>query len=124
VPERPRVLIAEDHPGVTKAVCRVLALDCEIVGTVADGGAVLEAVQRLEPDVIVLDLHMPNANGLEVCRQISHQHQRTKVVVFTAMNDPDIKQRSFEAGASAFLYKGQGDLLSTIKRLCEITRHP
>jgi DNA-binding NarL/FixJ family response regulator len=117
VPKRPRVLIAEDHPGVTKAVCRVLALDCEIVGTVADGGAVLEAVQRLEPDVIVLDLHMPNANGLEVCRQISRQHQRTKVVVFTAMNDPDIKQRSFEAGASAFLYKGQGDLLSTIKRL-------
>ena len=45
---RPRVLIADDHPEVMKAVCRLLALDCEIVGTVADGGALLEAVQRLE----------------------------------------------------------------------------
>jgi two-component system invasion response regulator UvrY len=113
------VLIAEDHPGVTKAVCRVLALDCEIVGTVADGSVVLEAVQRLQPDVIVLDLHMPHISGLEVCRHIRKNHQKTKVVVFTAMNDPDIEQRSIESGASAFVSKGTGDLLSTIKRLCD-----
>jgi DNA-binding NarL/FixJ family response regulator len=113
------VLIAEDHPGVTKAVCRVLALDCEIVGTVADGSAVLEAVRRLQPDVIVLDLHMPKVNGLEICRQITQDHPKTKVVVFTATNDPDVKQRCFEAGASAFIYKGHGDLLSTVKRLCD-----
>ena len=76
----------------------MLALDCEIVGTVADGGTVLEAVQRLQPDVIVLDLHLPDINGLEACR---------------------LKQRSFENGASAFVYKGHGDLLSTVKRLCD-----
>jgi two-component system response regulator YesN len=102
-----------------KAVRRVLALDCAIVGTVADGGAVIEAVQRLQPDVIVLDLHMPNANGLEVCRQITQEHPKTKVIVFTAMNDPAVQQRSFEAGASAFVSKGHGNLISTIKRLCD-----
>ena len=59
LPKRPRVLIAEDHPGVAKAVCRVLALDCDVVGSVADGSAVLEAAQRLQPDVIVLDLNLP-----------------------------------------------------------------
>jgi CheY-like chemotaxis protein len=69
--KRPRVLLAEDHPAVAKAVCRVLSLHCEVVERVADGSAVLEAAQRLEPDVIVVDLNLPNVNGLEVCRQIS-----------------------------------------------------
>ena len=113
------MLIAEDHPGVAKAVCRLLALDCDVVGTVADGSAVLEAAQRLQPDVIVVDLNLPSVNGLEACRQIKQLKPEAKVIVFSAMNDPDVKQRSFEVGASAFVYKGTGDLLSTVKRLCD-----
>ena len=111
LPKRPRVLIADDHPGVAKAVCRLLALDCEVVGTVADGSAVLEAVQRLQPDV----------DGLEACRQITQLNPAAKVIVFTAMNDPDVTQRSFQVGASAFVFKGTGggSLLSTVKRLCD-----
>ena len=120
MPKRPRVLIAEDHPAMAKAICRVLALDCEVVGSVADGGAVLEAAQRLLPDVIVIDLNLPNVSGLEACRQITQVNPEAKVIVFTAMNDPDVKRRSFEVGASAFVFKGAGDddLVSTIKRLC------
>ena len=94
---RPRVLVADDHPEVAKAVCRVLALDCEVVGSVADGSALLEAAQRLQPDVIVLDLNLPNVNGLEACRQITQLNPKMKVIVFTAMNDPDVRQRSFDA---------------------------
>ena len=118
---RPRVLIAEDHPGVSKAVCRVLALDCDVVGTVADGNAVLEAFQRLQPDVIVVDVNLPNVNGLEACRQIMQLNPEAKVIVFSAMNDKDLTQRSFQVGASAFVFKGAGDggLLSTVKRLCD-----
>ena len=121
LPKRPRVLIADDHPGVAKAVCRLLALDCEVVGTVADGSAVLEAVQRLQPDVIVVDVDLPNVDGLEACRQITQLNPAAKVIVFSAMNDPDVTQRSFQVGASAFVFKGAGDggLLSTVKRLCD-----
>jgi DNA-binding NarL/FixJ family response regulator len=117
---RPRVLVAEDHPDVAKAVCRLLALDCEIVGSVADGNAVLEAAQRLQPHVIVIDLNLPNVNGLEACRQITEKHPEMKVILFTAMNDPDVRERAFELGASAFISKlaADGELLSTIKRLC------
>ena len=115
---RPRVLIAEDHPGVAKAVGRVLALDCDVVGSVEDGSAVLEASQRLQPDVIVVDLNLPHVHGLEVCRQIKEVKPEAKVIVFSAMKDPDVTQRSFEVGASAFVCKGTGDLLSTVKRLC------
>ena len=122
MPKRPRVLIAEDHPGMAKAVCRLLALDFEVVGTVADGSAVLEAAQRLQPDVIVIDLNLPHVHGLEACRQVKQLKPEAKVIVDSAMNEPDVEQRAFEVGASAFVVKGTGDLLSTIKRLCEDRR--
>ena len=119
LPKRPRVLIAEDHPGVAKAVCRMLSLECDIVGHVADGRTVLDVAQRLQPDVIVVDLNLPQVHGLEVCRQIKHDDPDARVIVFSAMNDPDVKERCVEVGASAFVYKGTGDLLSTVKRLCD-----
>jgi DNA-binding NarL/FixJ family response regulator len=119
LPKRPRVLIAEDHAGVAKAVCRLLAVDCDVVGSVADGNAVLGAAQRLQPDVIVVDLNLPNVHGLEACRLIKQMNPETKVIIFSAMNDPSVIQRSLEVGASAFVSKGTGDLLSTIKRVCD-----
>jgi CheY-like chemotaxis protein len=105
---------------MAKAISRLLSLDCDIVGIIADGSAVLEAVQRLLPDVIVLDLNLPNVSGVEACRQITHLNLQVKVIVFTAMNEPDMRQRCLEAGASAFVSKlaGDGELQSTVKRLC------
>ena len=120
--KRPRVLIAEDHPGVAKAVCRMLALDCDVVGTLADGSAVLEAAQRLQPDVIVVDLNLPYVHGLEASRQIKQVKPELMVIVFSAMNDPDLKQRSVEVGASAFVSKGTGDLEGCKKWIAPIER--
>ena len=118
--KRPRVLVADDHPDMVKAVCRLLALDCEVVGSVTNGNAVLEAALRLRPDVIVLDLNLPIVSGLEACRQITQSNPEMRVIIFTAMNDPDVREESFAAGASAFVPKmsTDGDLLSTIERLC------
>jgi CheY-like chemotaxis protein len=120
---RPRVLVADDHPEVTKAICRLLSMECDVVGTVADGAAVLEAAQRLQPDVIVVDLNLPTISGLDACRQVTQMNPAAKVIVFTAMNDPVIRQRAFEMGASAFVSKvaADGDLLSVVKGLCEGT---
>ena len=116
---RPRVMIADDYPDMVKAVSRVLAQDCDVVGTVADGSALLDAAERLQPDVILLDLSLPNANGLEACRQITRTHPQIRVIVFTALGDPDLVERFLEVGASAFVSKlgDNGDLLSTVKRL-------
>jgi CheY-like chemotaxis protein len=116
---RPRVLVADDHAEVSKAVCRLLALECDVVGHVEDGSAAVEAAQRLQPDVIVIDLNLPHVNGLEACRQITQVNPAIKVIVFTATNDPDIRERAFALGASAFVSKTapDGNLLSTVKRL-------
>ena len=76
-------------------------------------------MQRLAPDVIVLDLNLPNVNGLAACRQITRLNPDTKVIMFTVLEDPDATRAFFEAGASAFVSKlASLDLLSTIKRLC------
>jgi len=80
---------------------------------------VLEVAQRLQPDLIVVDINLPNVNGLEACRQITQGNPEAKVIVFSAMNDPDVRQRSFEVGASAFVFKGDATLLSTVNRLCD-----
>ena len=117
---RPRVLLADDYPDMVKAVARLLAQDCDVVGSVADGGDLLEAAQRLQPDVIVLDLNLPNVDGLEACRQITRVYPEIRVILFTAMSDKDVSQRLLGAGASAFVSKlaPVDSLLSTIKRLC------
>jgi DNA-binding NarL/FixJ family response regulator len=118
--KRPRVLVADDHPEMVKAICRLLALDCEVVGTVSDGGDALGAAQRLRPDVLVIDLNLPTISGLDVCRQVTQALPDTKVVMFTAANDPHIRQRAIELGASAFVCKvaSDDDLLSTVKSVC------
>jgi DNA-binding NarL/FixJ family response regulator len=104
---------------MVKAVSRLLSPDCEIVGIVADGSALLEAAQRLQPDVIVLDVSLPNVHSLEACREITRANPTTKVIMLTAMDVPAASQAFLEAGASAFVSKvAAGDLPSTIKRLC------
>ena len=116
---RPRVLLADDYPDIVKAVSRLLAQDCEIVGSVADGSALLETAQRLQPDVIVLDVNLPNVHSLEACREITRVNPKMKVIMFTAMADPNTKQAFVEAGACAFVSKlASDDLLSIIKGLC------
>jgi CheY-like chemotaxis protein len=120
---RPRVLLADDYPDIVKAVSRLLADDCEIVGSVADGSALLETAQRLQPDVIVLDVNLPNVNSLEACREMTRVNPRTKVIMFTAMADPGTSQAFVDAGAFAFVSKlASDDLLSIIQQLCNDRR--
>ena len=113
------MLLADDYPDMVKALTRLLAPDCEIVGNVADGTALLETAHRLQPDVIVLDGSLPNVHSAEACREITRANPGMKVIIFTALDDPNARQAFFEAGASAFVSKlASVDLLPTIKRLC------
>jgi DNA-binding NarL/FixJ family response regulator len=113
------VLIVDDHPGIVKSVSRLLAFDCDVVGSIADGSGLIEAARHFKPDVIVLDVNLPDIDGLKACRQVMQGNPEMKVIVFTAADDPDAKRRALEAGASAFVNKlaFDGDLLSAVRRL-------
>ena len=102
---RPRVLLAEDYEALLVALRRLLSPSCEVVGSVADGLAAVDAAARLRPDVVVLDLNLPTLNGLEACRRIKEALPLSKVVLITAADDEAVRERAFELGASAFVLK-------------------
>jgi two-component system response regulator NreC len=118
VPTRPRVLLVEDHPGVVKALGRVLSFECDVVGVIADGREVADAAVRLQPVVIVVDVNLPNVSGLDVCRQVTQNNPLVKVIVITAMADDAIRDEALAAGASGFVHKSAAnDLIVAIQRI-------
>ena len=117
MPTRPRVLLVDDHPGVVKALGRLLARECDVVGVIADGREVVDAATRLQPVVIVVDLNLPNVSGLDICRQITEKTPQVKVIVITAMTDDDIRDEVLAAGASGFFHKAAAnELIAAIRR--------
>jgi DNA-binding NarL/FixJ family response regulator len=116
---RPRVLLADDHPGIFRAFQRLLEPPCEVVRTVTDGISLLDAVTTLLPDVVVVDLAMPGLGGLGACRDIKRSCPQTKIVVVTAASDPAIRDEAYRVGASGFVLKHRAadDLLLAIEKV-------
>jgi DNA-binding NarL/FixJ family response regulator len=100
-----RILLADDYPPMMRALERLLTPAYEVVGKVADGAALVEAALRLQPDLVIVDLHMPNMTGLEACRRITRALPQTRVIVLTAAGDEAIAQSALAHGASAFVAK-------------------
>ena len=117
---RPRVLLADDYPGFIAAIGRLLAQHCEVVGSVEDGARLLEEAARLQPDVIVLDLHMPAMNGIDACRELTRTLPRARIIVLTAEDDAVVRKVVLAAGASAFIEKQAvgTDLLPAVRNAC------
>ena len=103
--KRPRVLLADDHRLVREAFAQMLEPNCEVVGAVADGRALLAAATELRPEVVVLDIAMPLLNGLDAARQLKRLMPSVKVIFLTVSEDPDLAAEAFRAGASGFLLK-------------------
>jgi DNA-binding NarL/FixJ family response regulator len=105
IPPRPRVLLADDHTEILAALQRMLEPSCEVVGAVTTGRALLEAMDTLRPDVVVLDVSMPEVNGIAACRAIKQTAPHTAVIVLTAADDAVIREAAMSCGASAFVPK-------------------
>jgi DNA-binding NarL/FixJ family response regulator len=104
-PIRPRVLLADDHQMLVDALKGILEPRCEVVGMVSDGRELLRAAPKLQPDIIVLDIAMPQLNGLDAARHLKPTMPKVKFVFMTMNEDPDLIGEAFRAGASAFLLK-------------------
>jgi DNA-binding NarL/FixJ family response regulator len=87
------------------ALKRVVEPQCEVVGTASDGRALLEAAAKLRPEVVVLDISMPELNGLDAARQLKRTMPNVKLIFMTMNEEPDLVGEAFRAGASAFLLK-------------------
>ena len=116
--DRIRVLLADDHEAMLDRVARLLATECDVVGTATDGQQALDAVRELKPDVLVLDISMPVMNGIETARRLKEAGAKTRIVFLTVHDDPGFAREALEVGALGYVIKQRiaSDLVAAIKK--------
>jgi NarL family two-component system response regulator YdfI len=120
---RVRVLVVDDHPAFRRALSSALNLvgDIEVAGEASGGIAACTEAEELGPDIIIMDLSMPDLSGIEAMRRIHERHPNMPVVILTAHADDGVEREAREAGASGFLAKGTGlrDLVVVLHEAAE-----
>jgi DNA-binding NarL/FixJ family response regulator len=112
-----RVLLADDHPLLLKAVVNRLEPHFEIVGSVADGKSLVESAMKLQADVIVSGISMPILNGIEAATKLKASGCRSKIVFLTVQSDPGFVRACLAAGALGYVLKSHldNDLVAAIR---------
>ncbi len=122
---RVTVLVAEDHPLMIEAIKMVLAEseDFEVVGVAGSGMEVAGLVEQVQPDLVLLDLDLPELHGLDVVRSLSASKSPAQVVIFSAHEDPKLIDAALRGGASAFITKriDPRDLPAALRQALEPT---
>ncbi len=116
VAERLRVLIADDNPAMLLTVKQILQHDYQVVAALGDSRAVLTEVPKLNPDVVVLDISMPEMNGFEIARQLRADMCKSKIIFLTVHEELEFIRAAFDAGASGYVFKSRmdGDLQTAL----------
>jgi NarL family two-component system response regulator LiaR len=102
-----RIVLVEDHKIVREGTCQLLEQDksLEVVGEAGDGEEALELVDRLMPDLVIMDVHIPKLNGVEATRAIKERHPKVRVLVLSAYEKDHYVFPLLEAGADGYLLK-------------------
>ncbi len=121
--DRIRVMVVDDHPIMRDGLRDALGgeEDLEVVGLAADGVEAVSTAQRVEPDVIVMDVMMPNKDGVDACREVMELLPETKVIMLTASSQEDAVVEAVAAGATGYLQKdaGAGELTASVRDVAQ-----
>ncbi|NBD36917.1 MAG: response regulator [Chloroflexi bacterium] len=122
-PEGIRVVIVDDHPFFRQGILDVLTVetDIEVIAESDDGAEALELLGDIQPDVVLMDVNLPNLNGLQVTKQLKEQCPDVNVIILTAYDDEEQVYRAIRIGASAYFAKDvtPGQLLDTVRAVAE-----
>jgi DNA-binding NarL/FixJ family response regulator len=102
---KPRLLLADDHTILVEGLKALLAPEFDVVATAGDGRAVLEAANKYQPDIILLDISMPGLNGIEAARRLKQSNPEAKLIILTMHADLSFVRAAFDAGASGYVLK-------------------
>ncbi len=113
---RARILLADDHKEIRDRAVRLLEPEFQVVGTVADGKALLKASAQMKPDVCVIDISMPQLNGIEAAIQLRASGSKARIVFLTVNEDPDFVRAALRTGALGYVVKSRmaSDLCAAI----------
>jgi DNA-binding NarL/FixJ family response regulator len=116
---RARILVADDHEDIRNEIVQLLRRQFDVLGAVGDGPEFLEAVDRLKPDLCVLDISMPNMSGIEAAQRIKQSDSQMKIVFLTLHDDSDFRAAAVELGAEGYVTKARmgRELLFAIKEV-------
>ncbi len=103
--ERVRIIVADDYPPFLQELVSLLAVEFDVVATAADGKSALDLICRYQPDLVVLDLQMPELDGMEVTRELAKHSPSTPVVICSVETDPEVVEAVRQAGALAYVFK-------------------
>jgi two-component system response regulator NreC len=115
--EKIRVLIVDDHDAVLDTVSRMLSLDFDVVGTAGDAEELLREAERLQPDVLISDISLPEMSGIEAVRILKKTNPTINVLFLTVHENVDYVHESFAAGGLGYVVKSRiaSDLFDAIK---------
>ncbi len=102
---KPRVLLADDHTLVLDGYRKLLEDQCDVVGSAEDGRTLLAMAHQLQPDIVTLDISMPQLNGIDAARKLQKDLPHTKIIFVTMHTDQAYVSEAFKAGASGYLLK-------------------
>ncbi len=116
---RPRIVLADDHAVVREGLVRLLESTFDIVGAVGDGRTLLDEVQRLRPDVVVIDVGMPLLNGIEAATRIRHTVPAAKLLFLTQHSGKEYVEAAFRLGVGGYVLKSSAaaELVSAIHQV-------
>jgi len=102
---RPRVLLAEDHADTAERLRKLLRADFDVIASVEDGDALVDAAERLSPDVIVTDIAMPGVDGIEAVTRIRRHNPNARIVLVTVHAELMLVEAGLAAGALGYILK-------------------
>lgn len=115
-----KVLLAEDHKMVRQGTRLYLeSMGVEVIGEATNGREAIELAQQLHPDVVIIDIHLPELTGVEATRRIRHDYPDIRILVLTAYNEPAYVHALLDAGADGFILK-TAELSELFKALNEV----
>ena len=117
----PRILLADDHEEMLETLAGILEDEFQIIGTANNGMRALELTASLAPDIVVLDISMPEMNGIEAAWRLREEGSLARVVFLTAHNDPELVEAAVSAGALGYVLKSYlaTDLVPALRNALE-----